>query len=103
MQRGRRPLTGRAPDQGLRLVCSRAGGASHNATGGFAGWSGGQTGDFQLSLQSSKSSTVGQCLRQGCQNHLGLVADPSDELYREVAISVYLEMTKYDSRFCREC
>jgi len=37
------------------------------------------------------------------ENHLGLVADPSDELYMEVAISVYLEMTKYDSRFCREC
>jgi hypothetical protein len=33
------------------------------------------------------------------ENHLGLVADPSDELYREVAIAVYLEMTRYDSRF----
>jgi hypothetical protein len=36
------------------------------------------------------------------ENHLGLVADPSDELYMEVAISVYLEMTKYDPRFYRE-
>src|ERR1700675_3794575 len=29
---------------------------------------GGQPGDCQLSLQGSKSSTVGQCLRQGCQS-----------------------------------
>jgi hypothetical protein len=33
------------------------------------------------------------------ENHLALVCDPSDELYMEVAISVYREMTKYDPRF----
>jgi hypothetical protein len=36
------------------------------------------------------------------ENHLGLVCDPSDELYMGVAIEVYLKMTKYDPRFARE-
>jgi len=44
-------------DQGLRLVDSREK-ASHNATGGFAGWSGGQPGDCHLSLQGSNSSPL---------------------------------------------
>ena len=52
-QPGRRPLTGREPDQGLRLVDSR-GRASHTATGAFAGP--GEPSDCQLSFQGSKSS-----------------------------------------------
>jgi hypothetical protein len=48
MRRGPRPLTWRNPDQGL----------SHNATGGFAGWSGEQPGDCHLSLQVSNSSPL---------------------------------------------
>jgi hypothetical protein len=52
--RGRRPLTGRAPDQGLRQMDSREL-ASHTATGVFAGP--GEPSDRQLSLQGSKSST----------------------------------------------
>jgi hypothetical protein len=54
MRRGRSPLTGRAPDQGLRLV---AGKANHNATRVFAGP--GEPSDCQLSLQGFKSSTWG--------------------------------------------
>src|ERR1700730_15927551 len=54
IRRGWRPLTGRAPDQGLRLVDSQEM-ASHTATGVFAGP--GEPSDCQLSLQGSKSST----------------------------------------------
>jgi hypothetical protein len=53
------------PAPRLRLVDSR-GRASHNATDVFAGP--GEPSDCQLSPQGSKGSTVGQCLRQGCQS-----------------------------------
>ena len=52
IRRGWRPLTGRAPDQGLRLADSPEM-ASRNATGVFAG--SGEPSDCQRSLQGSKS------------------------------------------------
>ena len=84
MRRGRRPLTWRNPGQGLRLVCRRAGGASHNATGGFAGWSGDNPASAKKKLHGQCDSNTSKIKRDAASGDITLSGGDIDDQLSEL-------------------